>query len=364
MRIESIDLEHFRNYSTLHLEFSPGVTILYGDNAQGKTNLLEAIYLALTGKSYRGAKDREMIAFSEEEAHIKAMLLREDTPFRVDVHLKKGRNKGIAVNRVPIRKMKEYAGRFGAVVFSPEDLEIVKDGPDVRRKFMDNELSMTDPVYFDAAVSYKKALEQRNQLLKEASLNPELMSTLPVWTETLAKYGKTLIRMRKAFLLEIEGIVRSTHETLTGNKESLTVRYEPNVEEDRLEEALRKAETRDLKAKTTTVGPHRDDLSFWIEGKPDPIDLRIFGSQGQQRTAALALKLAEIGFLKKNTGENPILLLDDVFSELDSNRQQFLVDNMQELQTFITCTGLEDFVGRQTLLGNVFRITNGVAENG
>lgn len=364
MKIESIDLQNFRNYETLHLDFSSGVTIFYGDNAQGKTNLLEAIYLALTGKSYRNAKDREMISFQSDEAHVKANLIREEIPFRVDVHLKKGRNKGIAVNFVPVRKMKEYAGKFGAVVFSPEDLEIVKDGPDVRRRFMDNELSMTDPVYFDAAVSYKKALEQRNQLLKDASGNESLLETLPAWTETLAKYGKTLIRLRREFIREIEMIVKTTHENLTGKKESLTVAYEPNTEEERLEKALKDAEKRDIKAKTTTVGPHRDDIGFTIQSGTEPIDLRIYGSQGQQRTAALSLKLSEIEFLKKKTGENPILLLDDVFSELDSTRQQLLVDNMQALQTFITCTGLEDFVGRQTMLGNVFRITNGVAENG
>ena len=368
MKIDSIELSGFRNYETLKLEFGPGVHIFYGDNAQGKSNLLEAIYYAATGKSYRGSRDREIIAFSAEEAHIKAFFEARETTYRVDMHLKKGRNKGVAVNSVPIRKMKEFAGLFGAVVFSPEDLQIVKEGPDVRRRFIDNELSMTDPYYFNAFTQYKKALEQRNKLLKELPDRPALLDTLDAWDQSLVRYGKELIQGREAFAEVIRPIVRKTHEHLTGTKESLEVFYEKNTEAEAFERELQAARSRDMKALTTTVGPHRDDLRFELttdrDGKKETVDARIFASQGQQRTAALALKLSEIEFLKAKTGENPILLLDDVFSELDSRRQQYLVENMQTLQTFITCTGLEEFVGRQETIGPVFRIANGVVTNG
>ena len=362
MIILETELSDYRNYAELHLTFGSGVHLIYGDNAQGKSNLIEAMYLSLTGKSYRSAKDREIISFDKEEAHIKTMVRKNETDYRIDMHLKAGRSRGIAVNRVPVKKMKEFIGLFGAVIFSPEDLQIVKNGPEERRRFIDTELSTTSANYLHAYQLYKKALEQRNKLLKDIPLDEKLYETLDIWDESLLTYGKEIIRERGQFLREIAPIVRKKHSDMTGGKETLTVSYEPNVEEGRFERELKNARTRDLRARTTTVGPHRDDIGFQIEKDGvNPIDVRTFGSQGQQRTAALSLKLSEIDFLRQKTGDDPVLFLDDVFSELDGERQQCLIDTMSELQTFITCTGIDDFVARRVKINNVYRITNGAA---
>lgn len=364
MQIREIELSEYRNYESFHLEFDHGVTIFYGDNAQGKSNLLEAMYLSLTGASYRGAKDRELIHFGNEEAHIKTVIRKKETDYRVDMHLKAGKNKGIAVNRVPLRKMREFIGLFGGVIFSPEDLKIVKDGPDARRRFLDTEISVTNGSYLNACQKYKKTLEQRNRLLKDIAFDERLTETLDAWDETLLRFGKEIISERDAYIKEIAPIVFRKHAQMTGGKEELFVSYEPNTAAGEFESKLKKSRAIDLKAKTTTAGPHRDDLSFRIRANNQPeVDLRTFGSQGQQRTAALSLKLSEIDFLKEKTGEDPVLFLDDVFSELDGWRQQYLIDTMSELQTFITCTGLDEFVDRQVSIRKAFRIVNGAATN-
>lgn len=355
MYINSLQVGNFRNYEFGKIEFGRGINILYGDNAQGKTNLLEAIFVCGTTKSHKGSKDRELIRIGEEEAHIRMNLTRKDIPHRIDMHLKKSRGKGIAIDGLPIKRSVELLGMLNVIFFSPEDLCIIKNGPGERRKFINMELCQLDGVYLHDLGEYNKALKQRNQLLKQINFNPVLKDTLDIWDMNLVNYGSQLIKRRQAFVEEISELVTGVNERLTGNKEHIQVIYEPDVLTEEFEGRLRKARGKDLKLCTTTVGPHRDDLCF-MNGD---IDIRRYGSQGQQRTCALSLKLAEIDLVRRTIHDSPVLLLDDVLSELDRSRQNYLLDTIDDIQTVITCTGIEEFVHSRLTLDKVFQIING-----
>lgn len=358
MYIKSVSLRNFRNYENLQLEFDPDTNILCGDNAQGKTNILESLYVSGTGRSHRGSRDRDMIRFGEEEAHIRTEAVKNGSACTVDIHLKKSRSKGIAVNRVPIRKASELFGILHLVLFSPEDLNIIKSGPSERRRFLDQELCQIDKIYFYNLSRYQKALMQRNRLLKDMYFRPELGRTLSAWDEQLVRYGTKVIERRRKFLEDLGGIVAETHRRISGGKEELLAGYEPDAEEEEFEENLRRAQEKDRKMCTTSVGPHRDDISFSVNGT----DIRKFGSQGQQRTAALSLKLSEIEIVKERIHDTPVLLLDDVLSELDEGRQNDLLESIRGVQTIITCTGLEDFIRSRFEADCIFRVRDGAAE--
>lgn len=355
MMIESIELENYRNYGQLHMDFSPGTNLLYGDNAQGKTNILEAVYVCCTTKSHRGSKDREIIQFEKEESHIKLNVRKKDVPYRIDMHLKKNKTKGVAINGIPIRRASELFGIINVVFFSPEDLNIIKNGPAERRRFVDMELCQLNRLYVHALIQYNKVIMQRNKLLKELIFHPDYESTLDVWDMQLVQYGSQVISCRRGFIRELNDMIGGIHGKLTGGKEKLTVSYEPNTEAEELEAALKRSREMDVKLKTTTVGPHRDDLSFIVNG----IDIRRFGSQGQQRTAALSLKLAEIELVKYVVKDYPVLLLDDVLSELDGSRQEHLLEGIENIQTMITCTGLEDFLSHRFRIDKIYRVVEG-----
>lgn len=359
MMIESIELKNYRNYDELHMDFSQGTNILYGDNAQGKTNVLEAIYVCATTKSHKGSKDKEIIQFNRDESHIKLKVRKNDIPFRIDMHLKKNKTKGVAVNGVPIRKASELFGIVNVVLFSPEDLNLIKNGPAERRRFIDMELCQLNKLYVHSLVQYNRIVTQRNKLLKDIAFKPDYEETLDIWDMQLIQYGKEIIHYRKEFVEQLDGIIGSIHRRLSGEKESLHIIYEPNVETDGFEEALRKNRQMDLKQRMTLTGPHRDDLSFTI----NEIDIRRYGSQGQQRTAALSLKLAEIELVKKVVHDYPILLLDDVLSELDNSRQNQLLAGINHIQTVITCTGLEDFVTNRFHIDKIFRVISGTVKS-
>ena len=356
MVIESIKLENFRNYETLELTLDPGTNIFYGENAQGKTNILESVYLCGTTKSHKGSKDREMIRFDQEEAHIRMKLDRDGSSYSIDMHLKKNRPKGIAINGVPIRKAGELLGLGNFVFFSPEDLNIIKSGPGERRRFMDLELCQLSKVYLFQLSNYNKILNQRNKLLKEITFRPEYLDTLDVWDSQLVQYGERVIRERENFVSRLNEIIGGIHQRLSGGRETLVIHYEKNVEPEEFEARLTANRDRDLKLRTTQAGPHRDDLCFDIGG----MDIRKFGSQGQQRTAALSLKLSEIELVKQEIKDTPVLLLDDVLSELDSSRQKYLLDGIHDIQTLITCTGLDEFVENRFEINKVFRVSDGV----
>jgi len=359
MIIKSLELENFRNYKSLNIEFDKGVNILYGDNAQGKTNILEAIYVSATTKSHKGAKDKEIINFEAEEAHIKTYLDKEGLERRVDMHLRKSKSKGIAIDTVRLKKAAQLLGLLNVVFFSPEDLSIIKDAPAQRRRFVDMELCQLDQSYLYDLNQYNKIIAQRNKLLKDMYNNQDLKNMLGIWDMQIITYGQKIIKRRRLFVDQLNEIIDEIHFKLSGGKERIKVEYAPYVSEDNFEEMLKKAREKDIKLKSTSVGPHKDDFIFIVNG----IDIRTYGSQGQQRTAALSLKLSEIELVKKITGDNPVLLLDDVLSELDSNRQNHLLNNIGDIQTIITCTGLEDFVNNRIKINKIFKVENGVVIN-
>lgn len=355
MIIKSIALKNFRNYEDLTIAFDESTNILYGNNAQGKTNILEAAYMSGTSKSHKGCKDKDMIRFGEEEAHIRTIVIRQGREYQIDLHLKKNRPKGIAVNKIPMKKASDLFGVLNMVFFSPEDLSIIKNGPAERRRFLDLELCQLDKLYLADLTNYNKILNQRNKLLKDMVYQPELSDTLSVWDIQLAETGKKIIRRRKQFIEELSEIVHDIHYRISGKKEELELTYEPSADAENFEDELRKGKMRDLKLCQTSVGPHRDDMLFSIHG----VDIRKFGSQGQQRTSALSLKLSEIELVKRSIHDTPVLLLDDVLSELDSSRQNYLLNNHYNTQTIITCTGLDEFVKNRIEMNRVYEVAGG-----
>ena len=355
MIIKSIELADYRNYDSLRMQFDRGTNILYGDNAQGKTNILEAIFVAATTKSHKGSKDSEIIQFGKEESHIRTYLEKEGIETRVDMHLRKSRSKGIAIDGQKIKKAADLLGLCNVVFFSPEDLGLIKNGPSERRRFVDMELCQLDSIYLYNLNHYNKIINQRNKLLKDMYFNPDLKETLGIWDMQLVSFGSKIIELRRMFISQLNDIIYEIHKKLSGGKEELSIQYEPNVEAKDFEQKLKNSREKDIKAKMTSVGPHRDDFSFLI----GDVDIRKYGSQGQQRTAALSLKLSEIELVKKIAKDTPILLLDDVLSELDSNRQNYLLNNIRDIQTIITCTGLEEFVNNRFEINRVFQVING-----
>lgn len=361
MFIKSLKLKNYRNYDLLNIEFDKATNILYGDNAQGKTNVLEAVYLSGTTKSHRGTKDRDLIQFEREESHIEMIVEKNGVPYQIDMHLKKNSPKGIAINKIPIRRASELFGLVNFVFFSPEDLNIIKNGPSERRRFMDLELSQLDKVYLKDLANYNRIINQRNKLLKDAYFRDDLMDTLDIWDMQLAAYGNKIIDRRKKFMDEVNEIIYNIHYKLTGGKERIQLSYESGCGALTLEQALVKNRERDIRMKSTSAGPHRDDICFMAGN----LDIRKFGSQGQQRTAALSLKLSEIELVKKIIKDTPVLLLDDVLSELDKHRQNYLLGSIHDIQTLITCTGLDEFVNHRFSINKVFHVQNGhvVKEN-
>ena len=355
MNIRSIELKNFRNYENLEISFDEGTNILFGDNAQGKTNILEAAYMSGTTKSHKGSRDREMIRFGEEEAHLKTVVVRGGREYQIDMHLKKNRAKGIAIDKIPIKKASELFGILNIVFFSPEDLNIIKNGPAERRRFLDSELCQLDRIYLADLTNYNKILAQRNKLLKDMIYRPSLSDTLPVWDMQLIETGKKIIRRRKQFVDELREIVSDIHYRISGGKEELFLKYEPNIDDIFFEDELSRAKEKDKKLCQTSVGPHRDDLLFSI----GDVDIRKYGSQGQQRTSALSLKLSEIELVRKSISDTPVLLLADVLSELDSSRQNYLLNNISDTQTIITCTGLDEFVRNRFTVNRVFEVIAG-----
>lgn len=356
MIIKSIELANYRNYDSLQISFDKGVNILYGDNAQGKTNVLEAIYLSATTKSHKGSKDKEIIKFEKEEGHIRSIIERHDMDYRVDMHLRKNKSKGIAINGQKIKKASELIGLLNVVFFSPEDLSIIKDGPSERRRFIDMELCQLDKSYLYNLNQYNKILNNRNKLLKDIIYNPSLKDTLDIWDEQLVQYGSQIIKRRAVFIEDLNDIIYDIHCKLSGGKEELYIAYEPDTDAEIFAAKIRINRDKDLKLSQTTCGPHKDDCIFKIGN----CDIRKYGSQGQQRTAALSLKLSEIELVKKVTKDTPVLLLDDVLSELDSKRQNHLLNSIGNIQTIITCTGLDDFINNRFEINKIFKVTAGV----
>ena len=363
MWVDNISATNFRNLQVQNQVLSPGVNILHGMNAQGKTSFLESIYFCAFGRTMRlGSTDKDLICFGEQAAHVKIDIHRGNLPTTLDAHMERVGNKtkkGIFANNLPIKHMKDLFGRLLVVMFSPEDLRLIKAGPYERRRFMDMEICQLSPVYYSDLKEYHKVLKQRNTLLKTLYKDKSLQDSLSIWDEQLANYGRRIIRARKTFVKKICELAKEIHYNITQGTENLQLTYEPSItNEENYLEIITKANNRDITQGTTTLGIHKDDINFTINN----ISARYFGSQGQQRTAALSAKLAEIEIIKLSTAETPILLLDDVLSELDGKRQQFLLAQINEMQTIVTCTGLEDVLLQMGDSHHIMKMQNGIIE--
>ena len=353
MFVKKIRLKNYRGYDELELGFDKGINILSGDNAQGKTNLLEAVYYCSSGRSHRTTKDKECIYLGREEALIKIVFERSaGREEQIEIHLKQNGKKSLAINGYPARRINDLFGRLHVVLFSPEDLSLIKRGPAERRKFIDMEICQVDPVYLYDLQQYYKVLRQRNQLLKDASKDRNyptyteklnaVKETLFAWDAQLVSYGVKVMKRRESFVSHLQEYTSKIHRTISHETEEMKLSYLNSVpmEEDQFLEILEKDIEQDLRYGMTSSGPQHDDLIILINGT----DIRKYGSQGQQRTAALSLKLSELSMMREEIGESPVLLLDDVMSELDENRQKQLAEYVKDHQTIMTCTGVEDSI--------------------
>ena len=350
MILKSISYINIRNLKDSTLIPSENITVFTGENAQGKTNILESIHICCTGRSHRTSKDNEVIKIGKESAYIDVHCQKRDGLHRIEIGLKDKNRKAISINGYPAKRLGELMGQMTCVMFSPEDLSLVISGPQYRRKFIDIALSQINPKYFYALQNYQKILIQRNNLLKKLSINNKDIDTLFIWDEQLADYGSQIYIYRKEFIEKINQKCNSIHNHISGGKENLSVIFASNLKGKTKEEAhsyfynlLNKNQSNDIRRQVTQLGIHRDDIKLML----DEIEVRTQGSQGQKRTTALSLKLSEIEIMKEYLGEMPILLLDDVFSELDKNRRKWLLKYIKNIQTFITCVDIES-----TLLQN------------
>ncbi len=337
MYIRKLQLNNFRNYSLLELELGQGICIFVGQNAQGKTNLLESCCLVSMARSHRTSRDKDMIAFEKDHARARVECVERDGVHTVDIVLTHSERKRITVNGLPCKRVGDMMGQVKTVVFSPEDLDIIKNGPAVRRRFIDIYLSQVFPVYFYQLSKYLQVLQQRNELLKKMAFKPDEAS-LEVFDQMLAEAAIPVIKLRREFIQRLDPVCSLVHDNLSGNTEKLEIIYSPGCDEDidSILKALKNSRQGDIKRGTTYIGPHHDDIAIKLNG----VDLRFYGSQGQQRTAALSLKLGQLNLMKKDIGESPILLLDDVMSELDPFRQKHLLEHLNDMQTIITTTHL------------------------
>ncbi|QCX33586.1 DNA replication/repair protein RecF [Caloramator sp. E03] len=346
MHIESLELINFRNYSNITLRPINGLNVIVGENAQGKTNIVEAIYYSGSLKSYRTFKDRELIRWGNDKAYIKTEIKKQNNTTKIEILINSQDKKGVRINGSKNIKLSDALGILNVVIFSPEDLKLLKEGPSVRRKFIDNELNQIRPKYHHALMQYNRVLLQRNNLLKSVSNKSSLKAELEIFSEQLAEYGSFIVEARHEFIKKLSMIARLIHRKITNGDEEIEILYQHDgtyfenkdqIKKNLLNNFLNEID-KDIERGYTLKGPHRDDIIIKING----IDARIFASQGQQRSAALSLKLSELELIKAEVGEYPVLLLDDVMSELDINRQKHLLSAFKSIQTFLTCTTLND----------------------
>lgn len=366
MHLKELNLINYRNYIKLELSFDSNLIIFSGRNAQGKTNILESIFLSCTGRSHRTPRDRELILWGERESAIRSMVQKREGLSLIEIILSLRENKKIKINSMAAQKLGELMGHMNSVLFSPEDLKLVKGSPTERRRFMDMEISQVKPQYFYSLQQYNRILNHRNNLLKDINEKSSLKKTLPIWDEQMAKVGTYIMMERLAFTQNISNISRDIHGEISFGKEDLDVGYEPSIDFD-LSDAANIMETYmktlelghedDIRRGRTGRGCHRDDLAINING----MDVRTFGSQGQQRTTVLSLKLSEIEMMFRETGEYPLLLLDDVMSELDKYRQGQLLTYFDKVQTFMTMTDYRELPKDLTGSMEIYEISEGRA---
>ncbi len=341
MKIKTLVIRNFRNYNSLKVEFDDKVNVFIGKNAQGKTNLLESIFYCCIGKSFKSCKDKELIKWGEDFSHIDLICEKKYRDIKIEIALNKTQKKSIKINQIPIKKIGELIGEVNIVFFSPQELRLVRESPEERRKFMDIDISQNNKRYFYQLSRYEKILANRNKLLKLSQTIEAVKETIDIWDRALITTAKFIAFERAKFIEQILPYSQKAHSYISGGKENLQLSYkcgcnvylDENFEKN-MDKLLKKNLEKDYKLGYTSIGVHRDDIDIFL----NDVEVKSFGSQGQQRTVALSLKLAELENMFNLNGEYPILLLDDVFSELDIDRQNRLLKFVDRTQTFITCT--------------------------
>lgn len=329
MWINRIKINNFRNYKNLNIELNKKINIFYGENAQGKTNIIEAIYLSSIGKSFRTNKEKELIKFNEENCNVEINFEKSDRDGNISINI--GNKKSIFVNKIKIKKLSELLGNVYVVLFSPENINIIKSEPAKRRKFLNIMISQIKPIYAHTLNQYNKVLEQRNNYLKQIKIEKKQKENLEIWDEQLYKYGEKIYKIRKEFIEKINKKIKDIHYNIT--KEKIEIKYRSDAEENYLEKII-KGREKDIIKGFTNIGIHRDDFEIFIDRK----NVINYGSQGQQRTTVISLKLAEAEVIYEEKEERPIILLDDFMSELDETRIKGFIENIKNNQVIITGT--------------------------
>ncbi len=365
MKLDSLQLTNFRNIKELLIEPCGEINIIYGENAQGKTNILEAIWLLCGAKSFRGAKDGELIKFGEKKASVNAAFTSQGREQTISIDIESGRT--AALNGVDMSPVSGLSESFQAVVFSPSHLTLITDGPQARRRFTDQAIAQIIPRYSAVLREYGRALKQRNAVLKDIRWHSELFDMMEVFEDRASHYGAKIMRLRDKYIKKLAGYAVEIYDGISGMSEHIAIKYSPQTvcgdlssEKEnyiKLKESFKGSRDEDISNGTTSVGPHRDDIAIDING----LSARMYGSQGQQRSAAIALKLAEASVIKESFGEQPIALLDDVMSELDENRQDYILNHIKNWQVFITCCDLSQVLRMSD--GSRYKISGGRLEN-
>ncbi|MTD40367.1 DNA replication/repair protein RecF [Erwinia sp. CPCC 100877] len=367
MRLNEIEVQHYRNYDQLTLDFPKTLNIFLGENAQGKTNLLESIYVLAMTRSHRTSNEKELIRWNADAAKIGGVIEKKSGTIPLEIFISnKGRK--TKVNHIEQKRLSSYIGQLNVILFAPEDLSLVKGSPQLRRKFIDMELGQVNPIYLYDLVQYQSVLKQRNQYLKQLAEKKQTDTIyLDILTEQLAEFGSKVLYARLEFIKKLEYWANILHKKISHEKEELSIEYFSSIplnkEEFSLEEihkqllqSLLDSRKRELFKANTFLGPHRDDLIFNVNGQ----NVQTYGSQGQQRTTALSVKLAEIDLMYSETGEYPVLLLDDVMSELDNERQLHLLETIEgKVQTFLTTTSLDHLNNKLTVEPDIFNVHQG-----
>ena len=348
MWIKKIKINNFRNYKNQEINLEKNINIFYGENAQGKTNIIEAIFLSSMGKSFRAKKDKEMIMLGEENSSIELEYEKTDRDGKIKIEL--GNKKIVYINGIKIKKLSELLGKINVVIFTPDDINILKGGPQNRRRFLDIMISQLRPNYMYNLNLYLKTLEQRNNYLRQIKEENKNENMLDIWDEELSNYAINIYNYRKEFIEKIKNKIKNIHSEITNNKEEIEIEYLSEcISKEKYLELLKQRRKLDIIKGYTTKGIHRDDFNIYINKK----ELGIYGSQGQHRTAILSLKLSELNIVKDEIDESPILLLDDFMSELDEKRRKNFLEKINDVQVIITCTEKIDIENKEILVYNV-----------
>ena len=354
MFIKEITLENFRNYGFQKIELNENVNVFFGDNAQGKTNILEAIFFASLGKSFRTNKEKELIKENEKKAKIKIIFFKDNRNKKIEVEIEE--KKKFLINDIPLKKLSELVGNINVVLFTPEDIEILRNEPIRRRKFLNIMISQLRPKYIHLLAEYNRTLEQRNNYLKLIKYENKSIDNLEIWDEQLVNLGLNIYDYRKEFIEKINRKILQIHLNTTNNKEKIEIKYKSNISKNNFKEKLLKNQKLDIDRGFTSIGVHRDDFEIYINNK----NVSIYGSQGQQRSSIISLKLAEAEVVYEEIEEYPIILLDDFMSELDKKRVKGFINNIKNNQVLITCT---EKINLDNMVYNLFEVSNANVKN-